>query len=276
MSPESRAIFEEWSPPVFLTTALALSAILYMRGWFAIRKTRRALFPVWRLVAFLCGLAVIWIAIASPLDGFADTLLSAHMIEHLLLMSFAPPLLLLGYPVVPLLRGFPRAILVPALGPLIRLKILRNLGHFLIIPVVAWLAMNLTFLGWHVPAAYDFALEHERWHEFEHFLFLSTSILFWWPLIRPWPTSARYPGWYMLPYLIMADIVNTALSAFLAFCDRPVYGYYLRQPNPFHISPQADQVVGAVIMWVVGSFIFLVPAIFVTFKLLRQETTLRT
>jgi putative membrane protein len=275
MSPEFRAIFEEWSPPVFLTTALALSAILYTRGWFAIRKTRRPLFPVWRLAAFLLGLAVIWIAIASPLDGFADALLSAHMVEHLLLMSFAPPLLLLGYPAVPLLRGLPRVITVYLLWPALRLRWLRSFGHFLVIPLVAWFAMNLTFLGWHVPAAYDFALEHERWHEFEHFLFLSTSILFWWPLIRPWPTSARYPGWYMLPYLIMADIVNTALSAFLAFCDRPVYAYYLQQPNPFHISPQSDQVVGAVVMWVLGSVVFLIPAIFVTLKLLRQERILQ-
>jgi cytochrome c oxidase assembly factor CtaG len=271
MSPESRAIFEEWSPPVFLTTALVLSAIVYTRGWIAIRKTRRGLFPAWRLAAFLLGLAVIWIAIASPLDGFADVLLSAHMVEHLFLMSFAAPLLLLGYPVVPLLRGLPHAITVHVLGPVLRLKWLRSLGHFLVIPLVAWLAMNLTFLGWHVPAAYDFALENERWHEFEHFLFLSTSILFWWPLIRPWPTSARYPGWYMLIYLIMADIVNTALSAFLAFCDRPVYAYYLQQPNPFHLAPRSDQVTGAVIMWVVGSLIFLLPVIFVTLRLLRQE-----
>ena len=274
MSPESRAIFEEWSPPIFLTTALVVSALVYTRGWAAIRKTRRGLFPVWRLGAFLSGLVVIWIAIASPLDGFADAALSAHMVEHLLLMSFAAPLLLLGYPAVPLLRGLPSAILIPVFGPLLRSKGIRRLGHFLTTPLVAWLAMNLTFLAWHVPAAYDFALEHEHWHQFEHFLFLSTSILFWWPLVRPWPTSARYPGWYMLIYLIMADIVNTALSAFLAFCDQPVYAYYLQQPNPFHIAPRSDQVAGAVIMWVVGSLIFLIPVIFVTFRLLRQEGNL--
>ncbi len=91
----------------------------------------------------------------------------------------------------------------------------------------------------------------------------------------PWPTGARYPGWFMLPYLVGADIVNTALSAFLAFCDRPVYSYYLRQPNPFHVSPLADQVVGAVIMWVVGSLVFLVPAIFITVRLLQQDSKLR-
>ena len=275
MSPEYRAIFADWSPPVFLTTALALTAIVYIRGWFAIRKTRPALFPDWRLAAFLCGLATIWVAIASPLDGFADALLSAHMVEHLLLMSFVPPLLLLGNPQVPLLRGLPRSITVSLFGPLLRSRQLRTLGHFLTTPLVAWLAMNLIFLAWHIPTAYDFALEHEHWHEFEHLCFLGSAILFWWPLIRPWPTSALYPGWYMLPYLVMADIVNTALSAFLAFCERPVYSYYLRETNPFHVDPLVDQRTGAVIMWVLGSMLFLIPAIFITIRLLHQERTPR-
>jgi cytochrome c oxidase assembly factor CtaG len=275
MPPECKAIFEEWSPPVFLTTMVILSAIVYIRGWFVIRKTRPAQFPAGRLAAFLFGLAILWLAIGSPMDGFADALLSAHMVEHLLLMSFVPPLLLLGDPQVPLLRGLPRIVTVRLLGPLLRLKALRTLGRFLTRPVVAWLAMNLIFLGWHVPSAYDFALEHERWHDFEHICFLSSSILFWWPVIRPWPTSARYPGWFMLPYLVGADIVNTALSAFLAFCDRPVYSYYLTKPNPFHIAPMTDQVVGAVIMWVVGSLVFLIPAVFITISLLQQDSKLR-
>ena len=68
----------------------------------------------------------------------------------------------------------------------------------------------------------------------------------------------------------MADIVNTVLSAFLAFCDRPVYGYYLRE-NPFHVSPLSDQRAGAVTMWVVGSLVFLVPAIVVTFRFLQPQ-----
>jgi cytochrome c oxidase assembly factor CtaG len=272
MSPEYRAIFNDWSPPIFLTTALLLTVILYTRGWYAIRKTRPALFPTWRLVTFNLGIATIWVSIASPMDGFADALLSAHMVEHLLLMSFVPPLLLLGYPQVPLLRGIPHVITVRLLAPFLRMKWLRTLGHFLTKPIVAWLAMNLTFLAWHLPAAYDFALEHEHWHEFEHICFLATSILFWWPLIRPWPTTSLYPGWIMLPYLVLADIVNTALSAFLAFCDRPVYIYYLQRPNPFHIDPLSDQRAGAVVMWVIGSLIFLIPAVFVTFRLLRQDT----
>jgi cytochrome c oxidase assembly factor CtaG len=269
MSDAAQAIFAEWSPPAILTGTLILGAVVYARGWFAIRKTRPIQFPLWRLGAFFLGLAVIWVAIASPLDGFADALLSAHMVEHLLLMSFAPPLLLLGYPAVPLLRGLPRWLTVYALGPLIRIEALRRLGQFLILPLVAWLAMNLGFLGWHVPAAYDFALEHEHWHEFEHLCFLGTSILFWWPVIRPWPTREDVAGWFLLLYLMMADIVNTALSAFLAFCDRPVYGYYLKEPNAFHISPISDQRAGAVVMWVIGSMVFLIPAVVITFRLLQ-------
>ncbi len=72
-------------------------------------------------------------------------------------------------------------------------------------------------------------------------------------------------------YLVMADIVNTVLSAFLAFCDRPVYGYYLKEPNAFGISPLSDQRAGAVVMWVVGSLVFLVPAVVITFRLLQNE-----
>jgi putative membrane protein len=275
MPPEYQAIFTDWSPPLFVTTALILTAILYTRGWLAIRKTRPTQFPEWRLAAFLLGLAVIWLAIASPLDGFADALLSAHMVEHLLLMSFVPPLLLLGAPVVPLLRGLPRPITVHILGPIIRIPALRRLGHLLTTPLIAWLIMNLSFLGWHIPTAYDFALDHEHWHEFEHACFLGASLLFWFPLIRPWPARAHYPGWHLLIYLVSADIVNTALSAFLAFCDRPVYEYYLREPNPFHIAPLADQTTGAVIMWVIGSLVFLLPALFITVRLLQQDTKAR-
>ncbi len=172
MPPAYRDVFAEWSPPLVLTGLLVVCAVVYARGWIAIHKTRPVQFPAWRLGAFLLGLTVIWLAIASPLDGFADALLSAHMVEHLLLMSFAPPLILLGYPQVPLLRGLPRWVTIRLLGPLLRIRGLRKLGHFLITPRVAWFAMNLTFLGWHVPAAYDFALEHERWHQVEHLCFL--------------------------------------------------------------------------------------------------------
>ena len=267
MSPAVQDIFNDWSLPVWLTASIVLTAIIYLRGWLAIRKTRPEQFRSRRPASFLTGLTVLWLAIGSPMDGFADALLSAHMIEHLLLMSVVPPLLLYGLPVVPLLRGLPSPIRRTVLGPLIRTKALRGIFHWLVTPIVAWLAMNIAFIGWHVPGAYDFALEHENWHAVEHLCFLFSSLLFWWCIIRPWPSYGRKQGWGVLLYLVSADIVNTLLSAFLAFCGRPAYAYYVDHANPFQVSPLDDQILGASIMWVFGSAIFLVPAMLLTLQL---------
>ena len=197
------------------------------------------------------------------------------MVEHLILMSVVPPLVLLGLPVVPLLRGLPRPLRMWIAGPLLRLRPLRSFVHQLVRPRVAWLLMNLAFLGWHIPAAYDFALEHETWHDIEHLCFLFTSLLFWMCIVRPWPSAQRQHRWSILLYLIGADLVNTALSAFLAFCNRPVYPYYTQHPNPFQIDPTPTRSLGAVLMWVFGSLAFLIPAALIAFSLL-QPTHKRT
>jgi putative membrane protein len=264
-------IFADWTLPWGITLTVAAFAAIYLRGWIAIRKTRPEQFPPWRLFCFLSGLAVVWISIASPIDGFADVLLSAHMVEHLLLMSAVPPLVWSAAPVVPLLRGLPRSTVQVIVGPLIRWRTLRKLEHFFVQPVAAWLTFNLTFLLWHVPAAYNYALEHEHVHEFEHLCFLSSSLLFWYVLLEPWPARKGVMRWGLLAYLITSDLVNTALSAFLAFCDRNVYTFYEHQPNPFGVNLVADQTLGAVIMWVMGSMFFLVPAVMLTVRLLQPK-----
>ena len=267
MADAVRDIFADWKLPIGLTVSIMLTALVYVRGWVALRRTRRAQFNDERLVSFLCGLLLLWIVIASPMDGFADALLTAHMIEHLLLMSAIPMLLLYGLPVVPLLRGLPRPLLRWVVGPLVRITALRHLAAWLVTPAVAWLGMNVAYLAWHVPAAYNRALENETVHGVEHLCFLFTSLLFWWYIFRPWPAKQRPDDWGMLVYLALGDVVMTMLSAFLAFCERPVYSYYVQHPNPFGISVLDDQVLGAVVMWVLGSFAYLLPAMVITFRL---------
>ncbi len=271
MSDAVQEIFKNWTPSIWLTLSIAVTATIYLRGWLLIRKTRHAQFTGMRLASFFAGLVVLWLAIASPLDGFADVLLSAHMMEHLLLMSVVPPLLLLGLPVVPLLRGLPEALRRHVVGPLLCVPALRRFGRWLVTPVIAWAAMNVTFIAWHVPTAFDFALRNEGWHAIEHLCFLSTSILFWWRIVQPWPAGTNRNSWSILIYLVSADVVNTLLAAFLAFCNRPVYGYYTDHPNPFGASPLEDQVLGAAIMWVIGSLSFLVPAMLLTIRMLRPS-----
>jgi cytochrome c oxidase assembly factor CtaG len=257
-----------------LTATILAFAIIYTRGFFAIRKTRLALFPDWRLASFLLGLLTLWLSIGSPLDGFADALLSAHMVQHLLLMSAVPPLVLLGAPLVPIVRGLPRSFVRVVLGPLFSSQPLVKIARFLTTPAVTWLAMNLAYLLWHIPAAYDYALWNQPVHRLEHVCFLTASFLFWFPVIAPWPARRRH-GWILLPYLLTADFVNTALAAFLIFCDRTVYLYYVVRPNPFHADPLSDQRLGGAIMWVLGSMVFLVPAVAITFQLLKGQMKVR-
>jgi cytochrome c oxidase assembly factor CtaG len=267
-------ILKDWSFPVWLTLSISLTAFVYLRGYLAIRKTRPALFTGARLASFLAGLIVLWLALGPPMDDFADALLSAHMVEHLLLMSAVPPLLLYGLPVVPMLRGLPVPFRRYVVSPLLRLSYLRVFGRWIVTPIVAWIAMNSTFLVWHIPSAYDFALRNEGWHVVEHLCFLLTALLFWWCILKPWPAAANRANWGILIYLISADLVNTLLSAFLAFCNRPVYSYYADRANAFGVSRLEDQVLGAAIMWVIGSLAFLIPAVVITVDLLRPSCLL--
>src|SRR5262245_8668955 len=101
MSQTTQAILGSWSIDPAVAVALAVVCILYTRGWKILHRTRPRRYPRWRLVSFLSGIGALWIAVASPIDAFANLLLSAHMVQHLVLMSVAPPLILLGFPLLP-------------------------------------------------------------------------------------------------------------------------------------------------------------------------------
>src|SRR5580658_3698335 len=147
----SQAAWASWAFPFWPTLGLLVTALIYLRGWRRIRQTRLLIFPPWRAWCFLAGLLTLWVAIASPLDSLDSLLLTAHMAQHLILMSVAPPLLLLGAPAVPLLRALPRSALRDGLGPFFRSPVLHRGVRLLTHPVFAWLAMNIAYLAWHVP-----------------------------------------------------------------------------------------------------------------------------
>ena len=261
-------LFTRWDVPPIVTSLLALTALIYVHGWLRIRGTRPGQFPPWRLACFLGGIFALFVAVASPLDTFSESLLFMHMAQHYVFISAAPPLILFGAPVVPLLRGLPAWFVRPVLGPLFRASFLRHIARFLVRPQVAWIAMNVSFVAWHIPKAYEFALSSENWHNFEHFCFFSTSLLFWWPIVAPWPSRPVSQRWILIPYLLLADFVNTAVSAFLCFSGRLVYPSYGEIARPFGLSALADQAAAGAFMWVLGSIVFLIPAVAITAQLL--------
>jgi len=237
-----------WYVEPALVAALALAAIIYVRGWRRVRTRHPDRIGNAQLAAFLLGLATLFLALASPLDTFADRFLAVHMSQHIVLLVVTPPLLLLGAPIAPLLRGLP-------LGRARVGAFVNAIAHRIDHPVACWLAMSIAMWAWHVPAAYELALASRAWHVAEHATFLTAGLLFWWPVVQPWPSRPRWPRAAMIPYLLLADVQNTALAAILTFSDRVLYPSYAVNPGALD-----DQVTAGVLMWVPMSLAYLVPA----------------
>jgi cytochrome c oxidase assembly factor CtaG len=246
-------------PPLVL--ALELVAIVYGCGWLHLRKRRPERAPPWRLGAFLAGLGMLFLALASPLHMFADRYLALHMAQHLLLLVVAPALIALGAPTVPLLLGLPAGRVRVTVGAL-----LTSLGDRASNPLFGLTAMFVVIWGWHWPPAFELALRSSAWHVVEHASFVGAGLLFWWPVVDPWPSRPRWPRWAMIPYLLLADLQNTALAALLVFSDRVLYPSYARFGNPLN-----DQAAAGVLMWVPMSLAYLVPAAVLAARLLAPR-----
>jgi cytochrome c oxidase assembly factor CtaG len=270
-SAAAAAAFASWKFEPGIIAALLLTAILYTRGWFRLQRSTAHRFPPWRLGSFLAGLGTLFLALTSPLDAFANFLLSIHMVQHLLLTMVAPPLLLLGSPYLPILLGLPRRFRVDAIGPFLNWPALKTAGHFITHPVVTLFLFAISNIAWHVPAFYELALRSPTWHRVEHACFLGTAILFWWNVILPWPIHTTRPRWIAIPYLLLADFQNTALAAFFSFYDRVLYPTYSAAPRVSGLTAQADQAGAGAIMWVPGSIAFLVPCGMIAVQFLSRK-----
>ncbi len=255
----AESVLLSWAFEPVPVVGLLVTGIVYFRGWRSLHSQVPWRFPVERLFSFLAGLAVIFFALASPLDAFASWLLVVHMMQHLLLTMVAPPLLLLGWPMLPLLSGLPRGFTKDGLAPFLTSPTLQRIGRFLVHPLFAGPLFIFSNLFWHAPALYELALRSPGWHQVEHLCFLVTAILFWWPVIQPWPSRPALPRWVMIPYLLAADLQNTALAGFLSFYGNVLYPTYAAAPRISGLSALEDQAAAGAVMWVPGSIVFLIP-----------------
>ena len=265
------ALFVSWDFNPGLLFATLVTVLLYARGWRRLRQRAPHRFGPSQLVSFYAGLTTILVALLSPLDAFAGWLLTVHMIQHLLLMMVAPPLILYGAPYMPLLFGLPKSLLRDGVGPFLTSPVLRKIGSFVTHPFFCWSAFVFTSIVWHSPMMYELALRSPALHSLEHLCFWTTALLFWWPIIQPWPWVARTPRWTIILYLFLADFQNTALSAFIIFYERILYPSYQALPRITAMTALEDQAAAGAIMWVTGSVFFLVPVGLITIEALSSR-----
>jgi cytochrome c oxidase assembly factor CtaG len=264
--------------PVTPLLGVVVAAGLYHLGgrWGSGRRRRRGdLRAVW----FYAGLATILLAVDSPLDGLADRSFAAHMTQHVLLLTVAPPLIVLAAPWPrlwhPLPLRFRRAVArFVVRDP--RARPLRTAARVLGGPAAAWIAFDANLVLWHLPALYDATLRNAAVHDAEHLLFLGTGLLLWAQVLDSPPLHARLDDLRRAGYLALATLVSWALAVVLAFAPHPLYHPYAALVHrPGGLSALADQHIAAGVMWVPGSLAFSIAIVAFVLRLTAAEAPAR-
>jgi cytochrome c oxidase assembly factor CtaG len=265
-----------WSvdPPLgYLALAyVVISATLYVLGGRS-KGTPLRRQPL-RDTSFFAGLAVIVLALNSPIDHYADDLFWVHMIQHILLLTLAPPLILLG-------RPWPR--MWRALPPRARTKVGRTLKNAawtapiraLARPLPAWLLFNLTVVLWHIPAAYNATLTSNLVHQLEHAMFFFFGLLFWARVVDPGPLRPRLIWPVRVGYTAAAMVVGWVLAIVLVSVPHPLYAHYADLAHrPGGITAMTDQQLAGGIMWVPGSIAYSLTVMLGFYRWLEPEPSL--
>jgi putative membrane protein len=255
---------------LWVSAPLILAALIYVRGWVRVRRLDLDTIESWRGASFVLGVFFIWLAAASPIAALDHKLLTVHMVQHLLLMTVAPPLIWFGRPMKPLLQGLPQGF-GNAMSLFFRSSPMPRLGGAIAHPVVCWLAAAGTLVGWHVPSLFALGMRSELWHTIEQVSFLASGLLFWWPVIKPGQGTSNGSEWPILLYLFLATLPCDILSGFLVFCDRVVYPVFLSSPQSNGLSALEDQQCAGALMWTCVTVVYLIAAAIFAARLLSPH-----
>ncbi|MGH2820741.1 MAG: cytochrome c oxidase assembly protein [Actinomycetota bacterium] len=245
-------LWQTWAPEPVLLAAAAVAGLAYGRGARALRAVgagARSL-PRRRVVAFYAGLVVGTASITSPLGALSETLFSAHMIQHLLLMLLAAPLLVYGAPATVVPMALPRgprvALHRPAWG-------IRRARRILCSALVVGTLYAAAMWAWHLPALYEWALRNEGAHTFEHAAFLSAAALFWWAVLEP----SRRIGFGAALLLTFATMLQSAaLGALLTLASQPLYDAHAAGAEAWGLTLLQDQQLAGALMWVPPGIVY--------------------
>jgi cytochrome c oxidase assembly factor CtaG len=264
-----------WSidPPLgWLAVAyVALSAVLYLLGGRARGGTphRRELL---RALSFFTGLAVVVIALNSPIDYYADDLFWVHMVQHVLLLTVAPPLILLGHPWPRMWRALPlrtRTVVGRTIAGSAFTAPLRALAR----PLPAWILFNVAVVAWHIPSAYNATLTSEVIHQLEHAMFFFFGLLFWARVVDPGPLRPRLIWPTRIVYVAGAMVVGWVLAIALVVVQHPLYAHYADLAyRPGGLTALSDQQIAGGVMWVLGSAAYTVTLLIGVYRWLAADS----
>jgi len=241
----------------WISAALSLLALVYLHRWLGVAWLVPAGVKAWRAWSFCVGLLLVWIGLGSPLSLLDHDLLTVHMVQHLLVMTLAPPLILLGAPMKLLPQRMVRGLEEPSARPL-RWAPMRQLRCIRLHPAVGWIGAAATLVVWHIPGPLMLGLRSEMWHGIEQASFLVTGLLFWWPVVDPSRNALGWSESSILLYLFLATLPCDILSGLLVFCDRVVYPVYLSSSGRFGLTALEDQQCAGALMWTCVTLVYVI------------------
>jgi cytochrome c oxidase assembly factor CtaG len=255
--PAPHDVWSAWNLHPVLLAGLLLTAWAYWRGHAS--GPRRPI-DTWRARCFTAALVALGLALLSPLDALSGALASAHMVQHLLLLLVAAPLLALSAPSSAILRGSPLALRRASGRWRRRLRLTHgNLG-VLRHPAAVWLLSVGVIWFWHAAGPYDATLDNQPLHVLEHASFLVTAVLFWQVVVGVRGAARVLGGLGVLLVFAMA-MQSVFLSVLLTFARTPWYSGYAQTTSPWGLDPLTDQRLAGVIMWIPAGGIYLVVAL---------------
>jgi putative copper resistance protein D len=266
--PSVWAILGSWT----FEPTIAVPLLVTLVGWILLVWRIDRLHPEspvarWRSVAFAAGLAAIAVALLSGVGAYDDTLFSVHMVQHMLLVLVAAPLLLLAAPITQVLRAATPALRARWILPVLQSRVIRIAGH----PVVAWLVFTAVMWASHFSPLFEAALENRGIHDAEHALFLGSALLFWWPAVGQDPSPYRLGHPARLMYVFLQMPMGSFLAMAILFVEQPLYAHYVAIGSPYGIDALADQKLAAGIMWFVTDVVFLGALLFLLRGWMRHE-----
>ncbi len=266
--PTATSLFLGWTFEPIPTLGLTVAVVWWL--W-AVRRVNVVHpgnpVPRRRTVAFVAGMAAIAFALVSGIGRYDTALFSVHMVQHVLLLLVAPPLLALAAPITLILRLSSSETRHRWILPLLRSRIVRFIGH----PVTAWILFATVMWATHFSPLFNASLEDPLLHELEHALFLTVALLFWWPAVALDPAPWRMGHPARIVYLGTQMTQNTFLAVVILNAPAVLYPHYATLVRPWGLPAIDDQRLAAGLMWIAGDAIFLTAMLAVLVGWMRAE-----
>lgn len=261
-------LWRAYSLELYVVLPMLLIAAIYGFGLARLwgRAGRGRGIETWRAGCFAGAMLALTLALIWPFDVLGGTILSAHMVQHVLLTTVAAPLLVLSAPLTVALWALPRPAR-RAVGGVTHAPGVRQGWRWLTLPLLAWALYATSLWMWHMPRFYEAAAGDELIHVLEHLCFLGSALVLWWAALMSARASELGVGAGIF-LLFTTACQDGLLGALLVFAPRPLYGFYAEAAHLLGRDPLADQQVAGVIMWIFGGTVYLGAALALAWKFL--------